>query len=318
MKKILAIAPLVFMFAVNGAAAAEKFTVNGEVSVEYRDHQSTVDEFKKDGYKFTTTLDMNYAFNEHFSAFARVAAQTANVKHDFYTAKGEGDAAGKVSLDHYGFIYNNAGVAYTLGQQSLALGQQGLMFDNTGNIGREIAGLQAINIEGTAGKVDVNAFYGQMHKTPAFDNEKLSMYGFGVKAPLAKDTHIGFNYAHSKHANVVSKNHYGVNLAHTMGKWEFQLEGIKSSAATANKGYAFATTYNPTEKDSFAVTLHRTEANADIAGMTAFENDQKGIVYSYSRQFNDRMGLTMEYMNNTYISQPGKYKSFATALTYSF
>lgn len=317
MKKILAIAPLALMLMMGGnALAAEKLNFDGEVKREYIHQKNTVEDFNKGGYRFTTLLNFQYDFDKHVSAFARVAAQTANIKHDFYTTRENGSEDTKVALDHYGLIYKNANVIYTLGQQSMGIGQQGIMFDNTGNIGHEIAGLQALKVEGSAGKVDWNTYYGQTHKTAAFDNKIVRLYGVGAKVALTDATSVGFDYAHSK--SDVSKNHYALNVGHTIGKLDLELEGLRSSAANDNSAFVFSATYKPTKKDSFGISLHRTEQNADIAGMTAFENDQRGLLYKYSHTFNDRLDLGVEYMDNSYISKPGNYKAFAAAVTYRF
>lgn len=317
MKKLLALTPVLLLMLANTAAAGE-LTVEGEAKAEFVYQKNTNEDFEKGGYRFTNILNLSYAFDKHLSAYARIAAQTANIKHDFYTPKENGTADTKVALDNYGLIYKNSGVTYNLGQQSFALGDQGLMFDNTGFIGREMAGVQALKVDAEVGKTQLMAFHGQLSKSAASQDKSLKLSGLSVKAPLGKDSNVGLTYAHSSHEVFGSKNHYALDLEHNIGKLSLQLEGLRSSAKDDNKGYAFTVGYKPTEKDYFAVSLHRTEANADIAGMTAFENDQRGLRYQYSRKLNNNFKVGLEYMDNSYISQKGNYRSFLTTLSYTY
>lgn len=317
MKKLLLIAMLPVLF-LSGTAYANKLTVETELTAELKHERDTLSDFSKTGYKLTSTLNFNYKFDEHWSAYTRIAVQQANLKYDFWTEKENGTTDSKIAIDHYGIVYENAGINYNLGQQSLTLGQQGLIFDNTGYIGREMSAVKAINISGNIGKTEFAAMYGDMYATPALANERLNITALSFTVPVGRNTKIGATYAHSRHKNINSMNNYALHAEQKIGKWNLSLEGMKSTAKQDNQAYAFTVAYAPTDKDYFAIIANKSEANAAIAGFTAFENDQQGFVYQYDRKFNDNLVLKLEYVDNRYISQSGKYQIFTTALAYSF
>lgn len=318
MKKLLLITPLLLAMQFNIAAAAEKLTVDGEITVELKRELDSVSDFNKTGYKMTRIVNFNYKFDKHWAAYTRIAAQQANLKYDFYTEKDNGSTDSKIAIDNFGVIYENAGVSYNIGQQTLTLDQQGLIFDNSFYLGREMGALKAVNISGTTGKTTFTAVYGQMYATPALADERLSIAGLSATVQVGKNTKIGATYAHSNHQNIASINNYALHAEQQIGKLKLQAEVMRATADEHNNAYAFSVAYEPTDKDYFAVIANKTEANAAIAGYTAFENDQKGFVYQYNRKFNDSLKLKLEYVDNRYITEQGKYRVFTTALVYGF
>lgn len=317
MKKLLLITPLLLALAVNTASAG-KLTVDGEVSAELKHELNSVEDFSKTGYKLTSIVNFKYQFDKNWAAYTRVAAQQANLKYDFYTERSPGATDSKAAIDQFGVVYQNAGINYQLGQQSLKIGQQGLIFDNTPYVGRELAAVKAINIYGNLGKTEFMAVYGQMYATRALADKRLDITALSFTAPVGKSTKLGASYAHSTHNELASMNSYALHAEQQFGKLKLMLEGLRSSAATANQAYALSVAYEPTDKDYFAIIANKSEANAAIAGFTAFENDQKGFVYQYERKFNNDLKLKLEYVDNRYILQSGKYQVFTTAVAYTF
>lgn len=317
MQKFLLITPLLFTMAFN-TATASKLTVDGEMSAEFKYEHNTLEDFKKTGYKVTSIVNFNYKFDKHWLAYTRLAAQQANLKYDFYTNQENGTTDTKVALDHFGIIYQNAGLSYKLGQQSLVIGQQGLIFDNTSYVGREMSAVKALSVTGTVGNTEFMAAYGHMYATPILEDESLKIAALSFTTTVGKNTKLGASYAHSNHKNINRMNNYSLHVEQQFGKLQLQLEGMRSSAQTDNKAYAFSVAYEPTDKDYFAIVANKSEANAAIGGFTPFENDQKGFVYKYERKLNDKAVLKLEYVDNRYISQSGKYRVFTTALAYRF
>lgn len=302
----------------NMASAADKFTVDGEVSVELKHESDTVSDFSKTGYKLTTFVNFNYKFDRHWTAYTRIAAQQANLKYDFYTEKDNGATDSKIAIDNFGVIYENAGISYNVGQQTLLLDQQGLIFDNSPYIGREMGALKAVKISGTSGKTEFMAVYGQMYATPALSDERLTIGGASATVQVGKNTKIGATYAHSNHNSIGRMDNYALHAEQQIGKFKLLGEVMRATADENNNAYAFTVAYEPTDKDYFAVIAHKTEANAAIAGYTAFENNQKGLMYQYNRKFSESLQLKLEYADNRYITEKGKYRLFTTALVYGF
>lgn len=317
MRKLLLITPLLLALSLS-TATANKLTVDGEISAELKREYDTLENFSKTGYKFTSIVNFNYKFDKNWAAYTRIAAQQANLKQDFYTEQNNGTTDAKVAIDHFGVIYENAGISYKLGQQNILIGQQGLIFDNTSYVGRELSAVKALNVTGTVGQTDFMATYGQMYPTPALLDERLELTALSFTTKVGKSTKLGASYAHSKHKSINSMNNYALHAEQQIGKLQLQLEAMRSSAASDNQAYAFSVAYEPTDKDYFAIIANKSEANAAIAGFTPFENDQKGFVYKYERKLNDNAKVKLEYVDNRYISQSGKYRVFTTALAYTF
>lgn len=317
MQKLFLITPLLLALSFN-TAAASKFTVDGEVSAEVKHISDSLDDFNKTGYKLTRVVNFKYQFDKNWEIYTRVAAQQANLKYDFYTEKDNGTTDSKVAIDHFGMVYKNAGISYTLGQQSAIIGQQGLIFDNTPYVGRELSAIKGLKVSGSVGKTELTAMYGQMYATPALADERLDITALSFTTAVAKNTKLGASYAHSSQKNIGSMNNYALHAEQQIGKLQLMLEAMRSSASTDNQAYAFSVAYQATDKDYFAVIANKSETNAAIAGFTPFENDQKGFVYRYERKLNEQAKLKFEFVDNRYISQSGKYRVFTSALAYSF
>ena len=319
MKKQLAATVLITGIMASGTAFAADtntnnnngVTIDGSLSIHYRDQSDKSDHKKLDRNGIKTTLSLNTAapIAKNLSAYANLNYQIitnndAPWMADYYPANDDSCAA----ISAYGLKYKNAGYSYVAGKQSLTLGD-GLAYDN-GYIGKNDLPY-ALSISKKTGNTNISAIIAKTSYQAGIDNDKF--FAIQCDYALTHNTQLGAMFAHVSYGkNTINEfalpdstvNFYNIYGTHDLSKL-FNLSAgyLKSSAESDNQAYQANLKYKIDKRNTLSVGYYRAEDQSDIldyniADMTTTWNtNTKGYTVSLVHQFDKNTKLKLGYID---------------------
>jgi hypothetical protein len=218
------------------------------------------------------------------------------------------------AMDQYGIKYASGNWKYSLGRQSVALGQ-GLILGTGDDVewDNKFNGLIASTKVGTVG---VNVIGGMTNANAVVGGVANQWYGADLKSKVGDNVSLGFAYAHSKPDNSASVNYEAVNTTITpSANLAINAEYAKSNAADNNKAYTIGGTYS-FGKDSLTAQYLNIDNNAvdawnagycrlslTVLGVNAgLGNSMRGWDYYYSHPMNKISSVNIYYLS---VTTPG-------------
>jgi len=286
---------------------------------------------------FKIVLNAKTGVVKNLDFYTRFAAQhvgTPWLGADFYddTANGKHSASG---IDHFGFIYKNAGWTYQLGRQDAYIGGLSGLYSSIYFVGPK-ASVDGIRITGKSGIVDIDAHaFQERYSYLDNGNRVYALHAsYSPSKPWVLGATIG-KYEDRNHARTqsTSTNNWAVNVAYTTGKASLFGEYAQSDATTENKTWAVGTSYAPDEKNTFNVIHYDGGINGDMGGWDmnspyqpgggGFEPSFKGMYYVYDHKFDKNITGTIFWrdMKSRTPNSEGNFhtnKNLRVILTYAF
>lgn len=218
------------------------------------------------------------------------------------------------AMDQYGIKYTNGNWKYSLGRQSVVLGQ-GLIL-GTGNDVEWDNKFNGLVASTKIGPVDVNVAGGMTNASAVVGGVANQWYGADLKSKIGDKVSLGFAYAHSKPDGSNAVPYAAVNSTlNVSNNFAVNAEYVKSDVADNNKAYTVGGTYS-FGKDSLTaqyfnignkavdawnsgscrLSLTVLGTNADIG------NSMRGWNYFYSHPLNKTSSLNFYYIS---VTTPG-------------
>lgn len=307
-KRLLAAAVAAMITLSTGIAMANPVQLDGSASYQFR--QDKVDGVKDNGSKYTFILNAKTNVEKNLDVYARLGAQGTTVESfaDFTT--GSNFAA---NVDQYGLDYSNAGVEYKLGRQDATVGATALLYNNNFMVGKN-AFVDGLTVSGKSGATDLKAI--AVQEDNANDNR---LYALSASYSPAQNWLVGATLAkYDNKETDVTTNHYALNAAYTTGKAIIFGEYAKSDADDQNKAYDLGVSYNLDSKNAIGVGYVKVEGNGDIGGKTDFDNNEKGMHYSFNHKVNDNSSVAVTYKANTTLNTNVDKSSLRATVNYNF
>lgn len=309
-KRLLAAAIAAMVSLSTGIAMANPVQLDGSASYQFR--QDKVDGYKDNGSKYTVILNAKTNIEQNLDVYARLGAQGSTVA-DFADYKTGGNFAADV--DQFGLAYNNAGFAYKLGRQDATVGATALLYNDNFMVGKN-AFVDGLTVSGKSGVTDLKAIAVQEDNVGANDNK---LYALSASYSPAQNWIVGATLAkYDNKATDVTTNHYALNAAYTTGKATIFGEYAKSDASDQNKAYDMGVSYNLDSNNTIGVGYVKVEANGDIGGHTDFDNNEKGIHYSFNHRVNDNSSVGVTYKANKELGTNIDKSSLRATVNYNF
>lgn len=257
--------------------------VSGDVNILYEQVRPEIGSTSHNS-EMTLRLNLEQPINEQWSAFARLG----------YRNFGQDNTADTIAkLDQYGFKYaKGEKTKLVLGVQEAGLGAFAGMVDLTDNIGDGM--LAGVTMQTEHKDTTYQFLAGKFDKELFANNKRQSTFGFEIGKQYG-DTNVAADYLHVDTG--AAEDFYGVNVKHKVREnTEFLVEYIVSSANTGKNGIIYGVNYNPTAKDTLALSLRHLEANATPENIGGYDNDTKGVEISWERALpkNGKLILTHE------------------------
>ena len=307
-KKIITAAVAAMITLTTGVVMANPVELDGSASFRYRDDGSN-----GTGNITRFTLNAKSEIAPNLSLYARFAAEglsNAAVGNDFAGGK---DFIGEI--DQYGLLYTNAGFAYKLGQQAPTIGGLGLLYDASGYLGNKDMGVaDGINIKGKTGVTSIDFLAAQENNSGDIDNK---IYALHAAYNPTTDLTLGATLAQYK-GDDDHLNFYAADASYTVGKATFGGEYAKSDADNDDTGYAIGVSYKVDAKNTVWAYNYKVETNGNIAGMTTFDSNKKGIYYGADHSFTKDTALHLFYTDRESLATGIKDTSFRTTVSYNF
>ncbi|MEG6585058.1 porin [Dendrosporobacter sp. 1207_IL3150] len=316
-KRLIAAAVAATVTLSMGVAMASPIQFDGDITTQYRwSEDSKALNLKSEGNITTFKLNATAALNEKTDFYARLAGQvlTADeVGADFRT-----DLYGSsiLSLDRFGFVLKGDNATYKIGRQGANVGATALLYSTEGKIGNYSGTIDGVTANVKSGVTDINVLAGKVstHDTDGID---AKLYSLHAGYQPTKNLTVGATFAKADY-DVVSTNHWAVDASYQLGKANVFGEYTKSDVDLENAAFAVGTSYAFDNKNSLAVIYSKVEAFGDIAAMTDFDPQGKGIYYSYNHKISNDTNLNIFYKDMEGVYTGDKYNSFRTTVNYKF
>lgn len=314
-KKVLA-AVLAATALTTSAAFAQPVELSGSVNVHYRWNDDP-DGVERDGGKLYFYLNARGELVEDVDFFARLAAQKLTgdrIGADFETGKYGNEV---ITLDRFGLEFQGKGFTYAVGRQGATIGATGLLYSTESYMGSDMGALDGIKITGKSGVTDLKFIAGRQWNTEKEDDK---VYALQASYSPAENWTLGATIAKYEDENNKNKdtNNWAVNVGYTVGKAGLFAEYGKSDADAEDTAYVFGVDYTFDAKNSAYVLYSKVEKNADMGGMTDFDNNGKGIYIGYAYQIDKDTTLSLFYKDMEEVDGGNDYNSFRTTVTYKF
>lgn len=307
-KKVLTAAVAAMITLTTGVVMANPVEIDGSASFRYRD-----DGYKGNGNITRFTLNAKSEIAPNLSVYARFAAEGLSnraIGKDFADNK---DFIGEI--DQYGFLYNNAGFNYKIGQQAPVIGGLGLLYDASGYLGNKDMGVvDGVNIKGKSGITSIDFLAAQENNS---GNEDGKIYSVRASYNPTKALTLGATLAQYKET-ASDTNFYAADASYAYGKATYAGSYAKSNADAENKGYALGVSYAPDAKNTVWVYNYKVEENGNIADMTTFDSGKKGFYYGADHSFTKDTALHLFYTDRQKLSDGVKDTSFRATVSYNF
>lgn len=299
--------------------AADPVTLDGDVAIKFA-RQRVEGEPSVSGPVYTLRLNGEADLGSGWSLYARLGAQYAKRPslgdYDTDVVYGE-DEKTVATLDMFGLKYKKGGFEYKFGRQDLGVGATSLLYSRAdSNIGHRNF-VDGLTISGKTGVVDLNAVVAKEDSAGSDDNRIYAVHA-GLQPTEAFNYGVTLGRYDNKLADVDDTNHWAVDAGYKLGKHSLTAEYAKSDKNEANKAYAATWNYGFDKKAAVYLTSFRVEANADMGGQSDFDNDNKGLYYGATYQFNDNDGIEVVYKDQKTIEDGKKNNKLEATFTHSF
>ncbi|MBP2645929.1 MAG: hypothetical protein H6Q75_1369 [Firmicutes bacterium] len=313
MKRMITVALASMMLLTFSTAMAASPSVNfdGSVLTQYRWDDAGANSLT--GGKIFLRLNANAQISDDVSLYTRFAAEGLTgdkIGNDF--DKGYYSNSSATTIDRWGIIIKGKDFTYKVGRQDGALGQ-GLIYDSTGYMGINEAALDGLIAWGKSG--DTNLTF-VVTKVWAASGPTLPAYAIDASSSPAKGWKWGGTLA--RLGGDVDTNYWAINTAYTDGKATFGGEYGQSNNASQNKGYALSVNHSFDNKNSAYLIYSRVEANASMAGFTAYDSNGKGIYYGLDHKITKDSTISLFYKDMKTVDTGEKSTSLRTTFTYKF
>lgn len=311
-KKVLTAAVAAMLVLTTGVVMANPVEIDGSASFRYRaDSNNGVED---NGNITRVTINAKSEIAKNLSVYARFAAEGLSnraIGKDFAADK---DFIGEI--DQYGFLYNNAGFNYKIGQQAPVIGGLGLLYDASGYLGNKDMGVaDGVNITGKTGVTSIDFLAAQENNS---GNEDGKIYSVRAAYNPTKALTLGATLAQYKETGS-DTNFYSADASYTYGKATYSAAYAKSNANDENKAYALGVSYAPDAKNTVWVYNYKVEENGNIADMTTFDSNMKGFYYGADHSFTKDTALHLFYTDrDTLTGTKTNNTSFRATVSYNF
>jgi hypothetical protein len=325
-KRFLAAAVAAAITLTAGVAMAAPLQFDGDIDLHYRwndDDTSGTSE----GARATFKLNALAAIDAKTDLYARIAGQALtadNTGADFYTTK-YGNSV--FAFDRYGVIFKGDNTNFKVGRQGANIGATALLYSTEGKVGQYQGTLDGVSGSVKTGATNISFLAGQV-KIGDGDGlvSKGDLYSVHAGYNPTKSLTVGATFANLNPdaAGDDSTNHWAVDASYGIGKANLFGEYTQSDVDTENKAFAVGAGYTFDAKNSFSVIYSKVEAAGDIAAMTDFDPNGKGLYYSYNYKFSKDTTLNVFYKDMKTVSATddvdagNKYNSFRTTINYKF
>lgn len=233
-------------------------------------------------------------------------------------------------MDQYGIKYTSGNWKYSLGRQSVILGQ-GLILCTGDDVewDNKLNGLVAST---KMGPVDVNIVGGMTNANAVIGSVPTQWYGADLKTKAGDNVTVGLAYAHSKPDGSKSVNYEAINSTFKFtDNFDLNAEYAKSNVANNNKAYVIGATYGM-GKDSITANYLRIDNNANDAwnsvysriGLTvlgdnvALGGSLRGWEYYYSHPMNKVSSFNVYFINFSTAGYSGRDQEGFVEITTKF
>lgn len=282
----------------------EKLSLTGEASLYW-------ERVKPDGAadshngEHTFKLNFSYPVSEKVELYARYA---------YRTFRGDNTDPSINELDQYGLKLKTGSGNLTIGSQEATLGTLSGLIDLT-EVGRDNMLTGAVWETGEeeesyrllAGRVDKD-LVGATHNSKLFGAEASKAFG---------SLTVSGEYLHASDIPGISSM-YGLGLKTTADKWEFALEGLRSSAKQDASGILAGVTYSPAEAEAISATYRNLKANSVVTGLATYDAGTKGVELAWEKSLSDNWSLKLSHEWIKYIDTNAKEKLAAIETIYTF
>jgi hypothetical protein len=318
-KKVVALLLAGATLSMTTAAFAEvKFS--GDISVKYeKDTEDGSDDLS--GNISTLKVLAEADLGSNWSFYTRLGAQhVSKVGLGDFIDSGAYDPDKKsvVSLDQFGFVHTGKDFTYKIGRQDVAVGTTALLYSRAdSNIGKHNF-VDGITASGKSGILDLSAVVAKEDNISGIGDNRIYAVRAGYSPIENLNWGVTLGRFQSKDSGLESTNHWAIDGTYTLGKSSLTAEYTKSNSDSDNKAYATTLGYDFDGKNAVSVTAFRVEPFGDMGGQSDFDNNNRGIHYGVTHQFDDTTGLEIVYKDQKYIDTKVKNTALEATVTYAF
>lgn len=309
------LAALAVVATVNTGFAAEStessvLSIAGEATLKWERSNPTG---SPDSHTGEQTLKLNFSqpLSEKVSLYGRFAYRnfSGNITHDSIH-----------ELDQYGLIYKAGTNTLTLGSQEVTLGTLSGLVDLT-EVGRDFmfrganwtSEAEECKLRLLAGRVDKNALSIVNDKDATVTGIEASKAFAGVTF-TGEYLHINKQLANQADFNSV----YGVGAKYGIDKWEFSMEGLRSSAKQDKYGLLAGATYSVADNESISATYRNLKANSVITGLATYDAGTKGVELAWEKSLSERLSVTLSHEWTKDLATQERDRIASLEATYTF
>lgn len=321
-KRLLAAAVAATITLTAGVVMASPVQFNGDVDLHYRWNDDDASG-KTEGGRATFKLNATQALDANTDFYLRLAGQALTADHtgNDFDQDHYGDSSA-FALDRFGFIFKGDNATYTVGRQGAVVGATALLWNTDGKIGNYSGTIDGVNAKIKSGVTDLTILGGKVNADK--DVADGNIYALHAGYSPTKALTVGATYAKVDGDFLgvdLDTSHWAVDASYALGKATVFGEYTQSDADDLNKAVAFGTNYAFDAKNSFSVTYSKVQVAGDMALQTDFDNNGKGIYYSYNHKVSKDTTVNVFYKDMKYVDGADageKYNSFRTTVNYKF
>lgn len=313
-------------------------TVNGSLSVHYRDQYDKADGSAdtKTGWKTTVTLNVDAPLSKNLSAYANANYQSISSQEGAgWIADYSTSTKSKMALSAFGLKYSDGADSYVVGKQFMTLGG-GLVYDN-GYFGQHNVPYAA-NITKKIGATTLNVIAAQTAYQSGLENDKF--YTVQGSWDVGSDANMGLMYTHVSYGkDTVTKyglpdknvNFYSIYGTKNLSDlFSLSAEYLKGSTQNDNTAYQTNLNYKVDDKNTLSVGYYHAEDQSDIVDYntgdltTAWNTNTRGYSFAWKHKFDKNTNWKVGYFTYDRINPTSQIAGgtdrhrFYTTATVSF
>lgn len=277
----------IFFFSIQNFAQAQQLVIEGEATVKYESLQyKTVGIPDLNFMERTIRLTVNSPLSAQTSLFLRLG-------HQSYS--GNYIIPAKTAVDQYGLTWKSPTKTIVIGSQDTYLGAYGAMFDNSSNVGEGM--FRGIDIRDTSGPNRYHLVSGRLDSFLFEDAQSRSFFG-AEWAHYVGDTRFLASYLHIPNLPKKADDFVGFSINSPVGKGEWLMEFVRSSASTANQALLVGINYQPTKSQAIKLVVGRLYDNAvpeGKASLGGYDNGIRGCQFTFIQALNPSNQIAIKY-----------------------
>lgn len=279
-------------------------SISGEATLLWERHKPK-NESDSHNSEHTFKLNLSQQVADNLELFGRFA----------YRHFGGDDSSDSIhELDQYGIKLKTGNGLLTIGSQEATLGTLSGLVDLT-EVGRDSM-FKGVAWETGDDQEKVHLLGGRVDKNLVELPDDQKLLGFEVSKTMG-DYSLAGEYLHVSDVPGLSSI-YGIGVKRTVDKWEFSLEGLRSTAKKDSNGILAGVSYSPVENEAISATYRNLKANSVVTGVATYDANTKGVELAWEKSLSERWSVKLTHEWAEAIDTRAKERVASIETTYTF